>query len=79
MSGSSANSPRQRNRPVEGGGVAGFLFGLVFGFLAVLGSWTVAEQPVAYALIAGVVVGLLGFFFGDRFWFWLTEKLTWFS
>jgi hypothetical protein len=71
-------SRRNRSQPVEGGGLAGFVFGLLIGFLVGVSSWTILELSIAYAIAAGVIVGLIGFFFGDRFWFWASEKLHWF-
>ena len=63
---------------VEGGGLAGFLFGLIAGTVAAISSWTITELGLPYALGIGVIVGAIGYFLGDRFWFWIGERLRWF-
>ena len=41
-------------------------------------SWTFIEFQPWYAVILGIVVGALGYLYGDRFWHWLGEKIGWF-
>ena len=62
-------------RRVQGGGVFGFVFGVILG--ASIGSgW---EAPDYGVLTVGLALGLgaVGAAYGDRFWLWFCDKL-WF-
>jgi hypothetical protein len=71
-----------RRKPplVEGGGLIGFIFGLVLGFVAGFAGMLFADvhYQLWFAAGCGVVVGVIGFFYGDRFWVWLSEHFGWF-
>jgi hypothetical protein len=69
------DSPSHRDRQ-PGGGVVGFVFGLILGaaFVAWLAdyddfSWWMAAIPIAIALI--------GARWGDRFWYWFIHLWGW--
>lgn len=72
------NQTRRAREPVEGGGVTGLLFGLFVGTAVGLASWAFVELQPWYAVGCGIVVGIIGYFFGDRFWCWVAEKIQWF-
>jgi hypothetical protein len=65
-----------RRRTPEGGGVVGFLFGALVG--AAIGGYTGLDFSSLYWIVAcGMVCGVLGYFFGDRFFFWLAHWPPW--
>ena len=72
------NRSARSSEPVEGGGLVGFVFGVVVGTTVGLASWTFAHLQPWYALGLGIIVGTVGYFFGDRFWYWAAEKIKWF-
>jgi hypothetical protein len=76
------HSRRHERPPVEGGGIVGFVFGLLLGALVGFTSSMLFDLAFVYGiavvLSVGIIVGIIGYFFGDRFWFWFAEKLHWF-
>jgi O-antigen/teichoic acid export membrane protein len=63
----------------QGGGFVGLIFGLVIGGALGFGWSHYLDGSLWGIVVGGLVVGILGFVFGDRFWLWLGRNFRHFT
>jgi len=67
----------RKERTPEGGGIAGFIFGLLLSALVFMCTIAFIDVPWPALAVISIAVGILGYIYGDRFWYWLMERLWW--
>lgn len=60
-----------QNDMPEGGGIVGFLFGVIFAVVILGASLAWLDTPWPLGVTIAIAIGLLAYRFGDRFWTWL--------
>lgn len=63
---------QNNDRPVEGGGLLGLLFGAV---IAIAIALIFDGFPLWVLIVLALVLGGIGWRYGDTFWFWFLGRL----